>query len=170
MQFPRLDVHQESGADVGVPGHAAHIGVAKLAGEQGGRAEHVPQAVPGPPSVAVRVAPADREVGALEDVAVEVGGPPVLARRRGENQPQRVGSGFVLGSGLLNAGGKLLGERVAVGVAARVDRLAVLPALGGASTYRCPATSITLRSTVMTRLAWSIWPMVSAVSSPHRSP
>jgi hypothetical protein len=40
----------------------------------------------------------------------------------------------------------------------------------GASTYKCPATSTTLRSTVMTRAAWSIWPVVRAVSSPHRSP
>ena len=76
-----------------------------------------------------RVAPADREVGALEDVAVEVGGPPVLARRRGEDQPERVGAGVLLGAGLLDAGGEPLGERVAGGRAARVDRPAELAVL-----------------------------------------
>ena len=47
------DVHQQGGADVGVPGHAGHVGGVELPGEQGGGAEHVPQAVPGPPAVAV---------------------------------------------------------------------------------------------------------------------
>ena len=40
----------------------------------------------------------------------------------------------------------------------------------GASTYKCPPISTTLRSTVITLAAWSICPMVSAASSPHRSP
>ena len=66
------DVHQQGGADVGVPGHAGHVGGVEFPGEQGRGAEHVPQAVPGPLAVAVRVAPADGQVGALEDVAVEV--------------------------------------------------------------------------------------------------
>ena len=38
----------------------------------------------------------------------------MLARRRGEDQPERVGADFVLGSGLLYAGGEFLGERVAI--------------------------------------------------------
>jgi len=85
--FGGADIHQERGADVGVPGHAAHVGGVELPGEQRGRAEHVPQAVPGPLAVAADVAPADRQVGALEDVAVEVAGPPVLAGRRGKISP-----------------------------------------------------------------------------------
>jgi len=84
------DVHQQGGADVGVTGHAGHVRCVELPGEQGGGAEHVPQAVPGPPAVTVAVPPAGRQVGALEDVAVEVGGPPVLAARAGEDQPERV--------------------------------------------------------------------------------
>jgi hypothetical protein len=40
----------------------------------------------------------------------------------------------------------------------------------GAATYRCPATSTTLRSTVMTRAAVSTWGTVRAAISPHRSP
>jgi hypothetical protein len=72
------DVHVERDAVVGVAGHAGHVGDVQLPGEQGGGAEHVPQAVPGPAAVAAGVAPADLQVGAFEDVAVEVGGPPVL--------------------------------------------------------------------------------------------
>jgi hypothetical protein len=40
----------------------------------------------------------------------------------------------------------------------------------GASTYSLPPTSMTLRSTVTTRVAASIWLMVRAASSPDRSP
>jgi hypothetical protein len=81
------NVHQEGGADVGVPGHAGHVGGVELPGEQGGGAEHVPQAVPGPPAVAGGVTPAGRGVGALEDVAVEVGRPAQLELRAREDQP-----------------------------------------------------------------------------------
>ena len=45
-------------------------------------------------------------------------GPPVLSRWGGEDQPQRVGAGVLLGAGLLDAGGEPLGERVAGGRAA----------------------------------------------------
>ncbi len=107
------DVHVERDAVVGVPGHAGHVGGVELPGEQGGGAEHVPQAVPGPRAVAVGVPPAGGQVGALEDVAAEVGRPPVLALRGGEDQPERVGAGLLLGAGLLDPGGEPLGERVA---------------------------------------------------------
>jgi len=72
------DVHQQGGADVGVPGYAGNVGGVELPGEQGGGTEYVPQAVPGPPAVAVAVAvaPTGRGVGAPEDVAAEVGRPP----------------------------------------------------------------------------------------------
>jgi hypothetical protein len=70
-----------------VPGHAGHVGGVELPGEQGGGAEHVPQAVPGPPAVAGGVTPAGRGVGALEDVAVEVGRPAQLELRAREDQP-----------------------------------------------------------------------------------
>src|ERR1035441_7593190 len=40
----------------------------------------------------------------------------------------------------------------------------------GASRYRCPATSTTLRSTAITRAAGSTWAMVRAASSPPRRP
>jgi hypothetical protein len=49
------DVHVERDPVVGVPGHPGHVGGVELPGEQGGGAEHVPQAVPGPPPVAVAV-------------------------------------------------------------------------------------------------------------------
>ena len=81
------DVHQEGGADVGVPGHGRHVGGVEFPGEQGGRAEHVPQAVPGPPAVAVTVAPPGCQVGGFENGPVEVGRPQELALGRGEDQP-----------------------------------------------------------------------------------
>ena len=130
------DVHQQSSADVGVPGHARYVGGVELPGEQGGGAEDVPQAVPGPPAVAGAVAPADGGVGALEDVAVEVGGPGQLEVRAGEDQPERVDPGVLLGAGLLDAGGELIGERVAGGCAPRVDRRESLPVFLGADTYQ----------------------------------
>src|ERR1039457_72530 len=71
------DVHVEGDAVVGVAGHAGHVGGVEFPGEQGGGAEHVPQAVPGPVAVAVLVAPAGGPVGGRQDAAVEVGGPPV---------------------------------------------------------------------------------------------
>src|ERR1035437_7332021 len=40
----------------------------------------------------------------------------------------------------------------------------------GASRYRCPATSTTLRSTAITRAAGATGARVRAASSPHRSP
>src|SRR2546423_11642788 len=119
------DVHVEGDAVVGVPGHAGHVGGVELPGEQGGGAEHVPQAVPGPLAAAVLVPPSGRPVGALEEVSVEVGGAPVLSGRGGEDQAQRVGASGLLGAGLLGPGGEPVGERVAGGRAAGVDRLAV---------------------------------------------
>jgi hypothetical protein len=38
------DVHEQGGADVGVSGHAGHVGGVQLPGEQGRGAEQVPQA------------------------------------------------------------------------------------------------------------------------------
>ena len=111
------DVHVERDPVVGVPGHAGHVGGVELPGEQGGDAEHVPQAVPCPGAVAVLVAPSGGQVGALQDVAVEVGGPPVLSGRGGDDQPERVGAGLLLSAGLLDAVGEPGGERVAAGVA-----------------------------------------------------
>src|SRR5579864_6944402 len=90
------DVHVEGGAVVGVPGHAGYVGGVELPAEQCGGAEHVPQRVPDPSSAAVRVAPARGQVGALEDVAAEVGRPPVPALGRGEDQPEGVGAGLLL--------------------------------------------------------------------------
>src|ERR1022692_1936866 len=71
------DVHVQGGADVGVPGHGGDVGGVELPGEQGGGAQHVPQAVPGPGpgAVAGGVAPAGLQVGGGQDAAVEVGGP-----------------------------------------------------------------------------------------------
>ena len=57
------DVHLEGDAVVGVAGHAGHVGGVELPGEQGGGAEHVPQAVPGPLAAAGGVAPSGRQVG-----------------------------------------------------------------------------------------------------------
>src|ERR1017187_9998658 len=71
------DVHVQGGADVGVAGHGGDVGGVELPGEQGGGAQHVPQAVPDPLAVAAGVAPAGRQVGGGQDAAVEVGGPPV---------------------------------------------------------------------------------------------
>src|SRR5579859_1055210 len=79
------DILVERDAVVGVAGHPGHVGDVELPGEQGRGAEDVAQAVPGPVAVAVGVAPADLQVGALEDVAVEVGGPPVLPVRGRED-------------------------------------------------------------------------------------
>src|SRR6185437_14138236 len=42
------DVHVEGDADVGVSGQAGDVGGVDVPGEQGGGAEDVPQAVPGP--------------------------------------------------------------------------------------------------------------------------
>jgi hypothetical protein len=123
------DVHVERGAVGGVPGHAGDVGGVELPAEECGGAEHVPQAVPGPRAVAVGVAPADGEVSGLEDVAAEVGGPPVPAGRGGEDQAEGVGAGGLLGARLLCAGGEPLGQRVAGRGADRVDRLAVLAVL-----------------------------------------
>src|SRR6202042_890593 len=95
-------------------------------GEQGGGAEDVAQAVPGPLPGAVGVAPAGGVVGGLEDVAVEVGGTPVLAGRGGGGQAEGVGACLLLGAGGADAGGEPVGEGVAGGGGARVDGLAVL--------------------------------------------
>jgi hypothetical protein len=170
----RWCLNVEGDAVVGVTGHAGHVGGVELPGEQTGRgAEDVPQAVPGPPAVAGGVAPPGGPVSALQHVAVEVGRPPVLTRRGGEDQPQRVGASGLPGAGLLEAGGEPLGQRVPGGRADLVVRylryLRYLRFFGG-STYRCPATSTTLRSTEITRAAGFTWAMVRAASSPHRSP
>ena len=117
------DVHVECDPVVGVTGHAGDVGDVELPGEQGGGAEDVPQAVPGPVAVAIGVAPADLQVGVFEDVAVEVRGPPVLPLRGREDQPQRVAAGILLRADLLDAGGEPLGQRVAGRGAARIDRL-----------------------------------------------
>jgi len=57
------NVHVKGGADVGVPGHGGDVGGIEFPGEQGGGAQHVPQAVPGPRAVAAGVAPAGSRVG-----------------------------------------------------------------------------------------------------------
>ena len=107
------NVHVERDPVVGVACHAGDVGYVELPGEQGRGAEDVPQAVPGPVAVAIGIAPADLQVGVFEDVAVEVGGPPVLAVRGREDQPQRVTAGILLRTRLLNADGEPLGQRVA---------------------------------------------------------
>src|SRR5690242_18313698 len=124
------DVHVQGGADVGVAGDGGDVGGVEFPGEQGGGAQDVAQAVPGPGPVAVLVAPAGLAVGGGQDAAVEVGGPPPGAAGGGEQQPGRVGPGGLLGPGRLEAGGDLLGERVAVRGAGGVDGLAALAALG----------------------------------------
>jgi hypothetical protein len=73
------DVHVEGDPVVGVAGHPRHVRRVEFPGEQGGGAEHVPQAVPGPRAVAVGVAPARLQVGRLQDSAVEIAGTPVPA-------------------------------------------------------------------------------------------
>jgi hypothetical protein len=78
-----------------MPGHAGHIGGVELPGERRRGAEHVPQAVPGPHTVAVGVAPAGSQVRALERAAAEVGGPAYRPLRRGEDEAERVGPGVV---------------------------------------------------------------------------
>ena len=108
------NVHVEGDAVVGVAGHAGDVGGVELPGEQGGGAEHVPQAVPGPGAVAVLVAPSGCLVGGSQDAAVEIGGPPVPEPRAGEDQPERVAAGVLLGAGLPDAGvaaGVALGRR-----------------------------------------------------------
>ena len=57
------DVHVEGDAVVGVAGHAGDVGGVEFPGEQGGGAEDVAEAVPGPLAVAVGVAPAGDVVG-----------------------------------------------------------------------------------------------------------
>src|ERR1039457_7682687 len=69
------DVHVEGDADVGVPGQTGDVGGVHLPGEQGGGAEHVPQAVPDPGAVAVGVAPSGGEVGGGQAAAGGGGGP-----------------------------------------------------------------------------------------------
>jgi hypothetical protein len=75
-------------ADVGVPGHAGDVGGLQVPAEQGSRAEHLPQAVPGPGAFAVGVAPPGGQVGGRQDAAVEVGGPPVGAAGEGNISPR----------------------------------------------------------------------------------
>jgi hypothetical protein len=45
------DVHVQGDAVAGMAGHPGHVGGLELPGKQGGRAEHMPQAVPGPPAL-----------------------------------------------------------------------------------------------------------------------
>jgi hypothetical protein len=54
----------------------------------------------------------------------------VLACRGGEDQPEGVGPGRLLGAGFLNTGGELFGERVTGRGGPRVDGLAGLAVLG----------------------------------------
>src|SRR5579863_4744762 len=56
------DVHVEGDADVGVAGHAGDVGGFQVPAGQGGGAEHMPQAVPGPGAVAVSVVPTGGQV------------------------------------------------------------------------------------------------------------
>lgn len=109
------DVHVEGDAVVGVAGHAGDVGGVEFPVEEGGGAEDVAQAVPGPGAVPVLVAPAGGVVGGVEDVAVEVGGAPVLVPGAGEDQAEGVDPGGLLGAGGLGAGGEAGGEGVAVG-------------------------------------------------------
>ena len=102
-------------------------------------------------AVAAGVAPSGRQVGVCQDAAVEVGGPPVLAARAREDQPGRVGAGVHLGACGLDPGLDLLRQRVPLRGADGVDGLAALAALGQPGEQRA-ATSMTLRSTSMTRL------------------
>jgi hypothetical protein len=112
-----------------VPGHGGDVGGVEFPGEQGGGAEHVPQAVPGPVADAAGVAPAGCPVGGSQDAAVEVGGPPVPAARAGEDQPERVDAGLLLGAGLLDPGGEPVRQRVPLRGADGVDGAAALAAL-----------------------------------------
>src|ERR1700745_1244713 len=77
------DVHVEGDADGGVAGHAGDVGGLEGPAGQGGGAEHVPQAVPGPGAFAVGVAPPGGVVGGRQDAAVEVGGPHQVPRGEG---------------------------------------------------------------------------------------
>ena len=113
-----------------VPGHGGDVVGVELPGEQGGGAEHVPQAVPGPVAVAVLVTPPGQGVGGCQDAAVEVGGPPYLAARGREHQAERVTAASHLVLDLLDPRLDLLRERVAGRGPDRVDGLALLAALG----------------------------------------
>src|SRR6185437_14560162 len=124
------DVHVEGDAVVGVAGHAGGVGGVEFPGEQGGGAEGVAEAVPGPGAVSVGVAPAGCAVGGGQDAAVEVGGSPVLAFGAGEEEGAGVGAGGLLGECLGGSGGEVVGEGVAVGGVAWADGLAVLAVLG----------------------------------------
>src|SRR4029077_5031711 len=61
------DVHVEGDADGGVAGHAGDVGGLEVPAGQGGGAEHVPQAVPGPGPVAAGAAPSGGPVGGCQD-------------------------------------------------------------------------------------------------------
>src|SRR6185437_11599840 len=114
---------------VSVAGHARHVGRFQLPGEQRGGAENMPQAMPRPPAIAVAIAPPGRQVSALEDIALEVRGPPVLPRRRRKDQPERVEADGPLSASLLDPHGEPFSERVTSRRAARIDSPAELPVL-----------------------------------------
>jgi hypothetical protein len=98
------DVHVEGDAVVDAAGHAGDVGRVEFPGEQGGGAEHVPQAVPGPHAVAVGIAPSGLRVGRLQDSTVEVRRPPVPVSATREDQSERITPGLLLGAGLPDAG------------------------------------------------------------------
>lgn len=112
-------------------GHTADV-VASSFQRRGG-AEDVAEAVPGQPAVAVVVAPVGLGEGGLEDLAVEVRGSPVLAGWRGEDQAQRVGASFLFRVGLLDAGGELGGQLVAIGRSPGIDRAKMAKVIVGAA-------------------------------------
>ena len=166
------DVHVQGDAVVGVAGHAGHVGGVELPGEQGGGTEHVPQAVPGPLAVAADVAPSGGEIGGLEDVAAEIGRPPVLSRRGGEDQPQRVGASGLLGTGLLEASGERRAARRADSRRACGEGRPSCGTCGSSAALRKDARRPRPpcgppRSSGQPGRPWGT---VRAVNSPHRSP
>ena len=67
------------------------------------------QAVLDPRAAAADVAAAGRQICGGQDAPVEAGRAPVRALRRGEDQPEGVGAGLLLGVSLLDPGGKAVG-------------------------------------------------------------
>src|ERR1022692_4435316 len=121
------DIHLEGDPGIAVPGQPGHVADVQLPAAQRSRAEHVPQAVPGPPRRPVP--PPGRKERGLEDTAVEVTRPPVLARRRGKHDALRIAPGGLLLPDPGDPDGDHLRQRVARWRFARVDSAAPLAAL-----------------------------------------
>ena len=91
------------------------------------------------------------------------------AARAGEDQPERVDAGLLLGAGLLDPGGEPVRQRVLLRGADGVGGAAVLAALGRLD-VQLPGDLDELAVHRDDPGAGAIWPVVRANSSPCRSP